>query len=55
MSVTQRLYAMVLIFAGERDGQTERNQTLIYHSTVPADVKEACCLPGREMPDVRVD
>ena len=35
---------MVLIFTGERDGQTERNNTFIYHSTAPDNVREACCL-----------
>ena len=44
----QRLYAMVLIFTGERDSQTERNNTFIYHSTAPDDVREACCLGSLE-------
>ena len=40
----QRFYAMVLIFMGERDGQTGRNSTFIFHPKVPDNVMEACFL-----------
>jgi hypothetical protein len=35
---------MVLIFTGERDGQTGRNCTFIFHPKVPDNVMEACFL-----------
>jgi hypothetical protein len=49
----QRLYAMVLIFMGERDGQTGRNSTFIFHPKVPDNVMEACCFGSTDKSGMR--